>query len=428
MDPHRAHLIQQTLLYLQSSGILLSELILYALQQYHDPSHPILRDLVVHTTSIAAALYHQEATTNQLCSWAHQLACIRYGNAMHKLTLRENGWHFNAAQTHPDQLRDFRIEDMVVGMYRRAGELWGLFQAMMGFKPGDLPPVEAETVLDEDDLDAEYWGATTTELEEKKAKQAKFVNIKIAVILSILAQGRDPRCNALQSIVGIFCHACNAPEKLVKVLSKMGVSVSLKSVHRAIISLSHKSSESIEELGATLLASIGFDNFDQLLKALVATVDDPRARGMLHMASGTLLRLDHGVTLEDLRCSRLIWARSEFNTLSPDRCLFDPTATLEHLLFLHPETNAEGSLSRRGQFRSWMFQRTLVKHGPEFFEKYAAELSEPSPVDQIPVTTLYQVPLRAMDINLSTVSGNIEAIENMFRQAGIGDPSIPGQS
>lgn len=41
----------------------------------------------------------------------------------------------------------------------------------------------------------------------------------------------------------------------------------------------------------------------------------------------------------------------------------------------------------------------------------------------IPVTKMHQVPARAMDINQSTVKGNIEALEDLADQAGVGDPN-----
>ncbi|KAI0635613.1 hypothetical protein C8Q77DRAFT_1169779 [Trametes polyzona] len=430
MDPHRARVLQTTLEYLQHLDIPLSALVLYALQQYRDPAHPILVDLVRHTTSIAASLYYNEATKINLYPWILQTARIHYGDAAHSLSLRENGWHFNAGKTHPNQVRDFHIEDMIAGMYRAAPELWALFQNLFGFDPEELPPVEKEVLLDEDDADEDYWSSEpTSAIEADRARRARFINIKIAMILSVLAQGRDPHCNALQSIVGIFCRACNAPEKLMKVLLRMGVSISLESVRRATLSMSAKSSESIESVGRSLLVSFGFDNLDILIKTLVPTVDDPHARGMLHLTSATMFRLAHGVTLDDLRCSDLLWERSEYNIQSPHRIVFDPTATMERLLSLHPEpmmpeqsSDSAPALSRRGQFRSWVFQRTLVDHGPSFFRKYADQLPDPQPVEQIPITKLEQVPLRAMDINLSTVAGNIKAIYEILRQAGLGDP------
>lgn len=204
--------------------------------------------------------------------------------------------------------------------------------------------------------------------------------------------------------MGVFLHACSTPDKVVKVLSRIGITVSLTTIRRAIKSLSTQSYLDIEKLGRTLLTSYAYDNFDVLLQTLIATVDGRDSeRGLLHLTSGTLLRLEHGVTLQDLKCSSLLWNRSELNLHATNPIPFDPQATMEHLCRLHlePEINEPGLLRRQGQYRSWMFLQTLIKYGPNIFARYAQHLPHPQPVEVIPPTKLHQVPLRAMDINLT---------------------------
>ncbi|KAI1791086.1 hypothetical protein LXA43DRAFT_889951, partial [Ganoderma leucocontextum] len=253
---------------------------------------------------------------------------------------------------------------------------------------------------------------------------------KAVVVNCIFMHALDQHCNALQSTVGIFLHSCNAPEKLVKVLSRMGLSISLTSIHRSIESLSKQSHVDIQKLGRTLLTSHAFDNFDARIDTLISTLDKPN-EGLIHLTSGTLLRLQHA-SLADLRCSQLLWERSERNIHASDPRPFDPKATMLKLYSLHPEpqfpslppssSTTGAGLSRRGRFRAWHFVQTLLKHGPECLKSLLGVLSNPEPVESIPLSKLYQTPLRAMDINQSTVSGNIEAILNMFEQAGLGNP------
>lgn len=176
MDPLRASALQRVLVQIQSTGFSLSDLVVYALQQYNDPSHPILRDLIANTPSIAASLYYHRETTGLFTGWVHGLFRMRYSDAVKELADRDNGWHFNAARTSPNQLRDFRLEDMARGMYQKAPELWELIQSLLGYKPGDLPPVGAETILDEEDADAEYW-AGTERADDNLTKRARFANI-----------------------------------------------------------------------------------------------------------------------------------------------------------------------------------------------------------------------------------------------------------
>lgn len=231
--------------------------------------------------------------------------------------------------------------------------------------------------------------------------------------------GQNRQCNALQSIIGIFLHACNTPEKVIKVFARMGISISLTSIHRAIKSISEEACYYIRVLGQSLLAAYGFDNFELLLKAGIPTVDKP-GEGLLHLISGTLLRLHPNVKLDDLRCSQLLWERSELNPLASDPRPFDPFKTIEYLYTLHSERDRpEGALSRRGCYRKWAFMSTLCEYGPEALRGYAHQLASPDTVEAIPLSKLEYTPLRTMDLNQSTVSGNIEAIQNMFTQAGL---------
>ncbi|KAM5542861.1 hypothetical protein V8D89_003245 [Ganoderma adspersum] len=273
--------------------------------------------------------------------------CARYSNAVQALSKAEHGWHFGAMHTAPEQIRDFQIESMASTMETTSPELWTLIRALLG--------------------------------------------TKTVVILSILLQSRDPRCNALQSVVGVFLHSCNAPEKVVKVLSRMGVSISLSSIHRAVRSLSLQSSEDIQLLGRSLLNSYAFDNFDILLKVLIHTVDAANG-GLVHLTSGALLHLNH-TTREALRCSDFVWNRSELNAHARDPKPFSAHATMQ-----------------------------------PYFARYKLHLVEPEPIERIPLKKTEYLPLHAMDINQSTVAGNIEALCAMFKQAGIGDPGTGASS
>ncbi|KAI0743680.1 hypothetical protein C8Q80DRAFT_1107242, partial [Daedaleopsis nitida] len=245
--------------------------------------------------------------------------CTHYVKEIQLLTHQENGWHFDATHTHPDQIRDFQLEDMVTKMFEVAPEV---------------------------------------------------CDLKTTIILCMAMHSRDTCCNALQSVMGVFLHACNTPDKVVKVLACLGISISLSTIRYAIKSLSKRSYLNIKRLGRTLLTSYAFDNFDVLLKTLIATVDGCDNRGLLHTTSGTLLRLEHSVTLEDLKRSQFLWNRSKLNLKATDPKPFDPL-----------------------------------------------------PVEAIPVTKLNQVSLRATDISQSTVAGNIDTIQNMYSQAGVGKPT-----
>lgn len=236
-------------------------------------------------------------------------------------------------------------------------------------------------------------------------------------------QSRYMKCNALQGSMGMFLHSCNTPEKLIKVLARTGLSISLSSIHNALHSMSRKSQLQMQELGRTLLASYAHDNFDVKFNHGAPSLDK-HTDDLIHLTSGTLLALDHGVKLEDLRCSSVIWDRDSHNPNATNLVPFDAKDTFEFLFSLHPEEPTASLLSRRGRFRVWKFIATLIDHGPIYFSNFHARLASPETIEEIPVTKLKQTPFRAMNINQSTVSGNIDAISEMLAQAGLGEQDV----
>ncbi|KAF8334504.1 hypothetical protein F5887DRAFT_892649, partial [Amanita rubescens] len=140
---------------------------------------------------------------------------------------------------------------------------------------------------------------------------------KKAVITSILMQNTNQKANNLQSLVGSFLHSCCTPERVVNALAQMGISISMTSVLTAIKSLSNEASRSLRELGQTLLASYAYDNFDVNLKTSMPVVENP-FETLKHLTSGLLIRLEHGVTREDLKCSAELWAKSHLNPNNRD--------------------------------------------------------------------------------------------------------------
>lgn len=79
-------------------------------------------------------------------------------------------------------------------------------------------------------------------------------------------QNTNQRCNALQSVVGMYMHSCNAPEASIELLAHMGCSVSTTTINSTVTSLSKKSAVTIQNLGMTLLTSLLYDNLDADIK------------------------------------------------------------------------------------------------------------------------------------------------------------------
>ncbi|KIK73800.1 hypothetical protein PAXRUDRAFT_177462, partial [Paxillus rubicundulus Ve08.2h10] len=92
------------------------------------------------------------------------------------------------------------------------------------------------------------------------------------------------------------------------------------------------------------------------------------------------------------------------------------------LVNLHPQPE-NSTLSRHDQFNTWMFLRDLCMHRPEYFHQFQSLIQDPCPVDLIPLVKTPIFAARAMDMNNSTVSGNIQAVIDLLAQGGIYDPS-----
>lgn len=202
-------------------------------------------------------------------------------------------------------------------------------------------------------------------------------------------------------------------------LAQMGVSAGPVTIQRAVDSLSKQSTQRIRDLGQTLLAAYAYDNFDVEIKTGQPTVEKPMDT-LYHLTSGTLLPLHHGVTRNDLRCSKFLWEQSRLNDCASAQ-LQIPEYTYRHLLKLHPETKDTLHMFRRDRFNAWQFRHDLCTYGPEYFRQFRTTtiLREPETVERIPLVKTDQVPAQAMNISNSTVSGNIGSIENLLHQGGV---------
>lgn len=244
--------------------------------------------------------------------------------------------------------------------------------------------------------------------------------------MSVLMLSQNQKCNLFASILGIFCHANNTPEKVIEVLSRLGMSISIHAINDAITSLSQKCTVNLRELGQTLTAAYAYDNLDIDLKTSVPTVEKSTDH-LKHLTTGLIFPLPPSVTPDDLRCSRQLWESSPLNDTLPDnRPNLAPRPDFNYLLKIHPEysTISNEGLSGRDCWNRFKFLSDLVHHGPPHFRQFRSLLKSvlPKPVDPIPVSKTPIFPVRAMDVANSSVGGNIEAIANLLAQGGVGDP------
>lgn len=246
------------------------------------------------------------------------------------------------------------------------------------------------------------------------------------MVVSILMLTVNQKCNAFASIMGIFCHANNTPEKVIEALSRIGVCISIHAIHDAIKSLSAEASEAVREIGQTLTAAYGYDNFDVELKSAVPTAEKGSESALHHLTSGIIFQLPKGTRKEDLRCSKELWERSPRNDEAlDDRPNLAPAPVWQNLFTIQPEyhTVDPAGLTSRDRWVAWKYLSDLLENGPEWFQLFRSHLQAPEVIEQVPLEKTRIVPVRAMHINNSTVSGNMEAISNLLAQGGVGDPN-----
>ncbi|KAF7309132.1 hypothetical protein MKEN_01115300 [Mycena kentingensis (nom. inval.)] len=186
-------------------------------------------------------------------------------------------------------------------------------------------------------------------------------------------------------------------------------------------------------LGRTLTAAYAFDNFDVKFPTSEPTVENPGA--FVSATSATALPL-FGVTSANrcaLQCADELWRKDPRNP-DPHANPLVNGSDAELLAEFHmADTDgrpASGeSLSPREKRFSWYALEILLRYGapasPEFKELLVEIAGGPVPVRLIPLHETKQAVFSAMPIKQSTADGNLQVLENLFRQSGIGEPESP---
>ncbi|KAG1859548.1 hypothetical protein DFJ58DRAFT_726268 [Suillus subalutaceus] len=104
----------------------------------------------------------------------------------------------------------------------------------------------------------------------------------------------------------------------------------------------------------------------------------------------------------------------------------DPASESIDILQLHKDDTynkkIDGSkCSAHLEAFTWHIRRILVEDSG-LFDHYRERLGSPDVVLQIPLQKTNQIPCQVMKIKQSTTDGNMEVMENLLKQGGIGDP------
>ncbi|KAF8415907.1 hypothetical protein L210DRAFT_962448 [Boletus edulis BED1] len=355
----------------------------------------------------------------------HSTLTQEYVAEVTHVATEESGWHFGVHHSTLKQFEEFSLEDMAHNLEVQAPKLWGLLGKLLGGCKDMEDEHTMETVDGLDNVDADmvaddntYWdeveeidlegfingltadeGSPLTAIDKQKKQHAAMLLIQRIVIFGIMMNSTNQKANALSSVLGFFFQSMHIPQKVIETLSRIGISISNESITAATRSLSIESKNNLQSLGQCLLTSYAYDNFDVDLKVQVSVLEKSTT-SLKHLMSGLLFPLAHGVTINDLKCSSELWKKSAINPHAEKNDL-PPRRTWQDLLKLHQEpllstSSSTPNLSCCDRFNSWVFLTDLCTHGPVYFP---------------------------MDINNSTVSGNIQAIVKLLVQGGVCDPT-----
>ncbi|KAM6491737.1 hypothetical protein JOM56_012777 [Amanita muscaria] len=416
---------------LQEENVSILELVNVLLTEKRFKNHAVLIDLLRNAgTVVTSILGHRQLSDevrDQICAVIERI----YAQEIEDLVQVSAGWHFSAQQAALRDIEDFAWESIAHGFTSLAPRLWSLLDALLLAQKRksslildrnamvvDGPDDDEllENGLDQDEAILEGNGSSPLQSTSSASRKEKLLNIRKAVIISIMMHSTNRKANRFQSILGIFLHSVGTPQKVISALSRMGVCIGQTTIYDAVNSLSDNAADGIRELGQTLLAAYAYDNFDVDLKQSVPVIEKSN-QTLKHLTSGLLFPLQHGKTKEDLACSDYLWQRSKLNPRNSQTVTGMKTYCDLPLLFYGPG-NAPPS---HASFNTWIFLRDLIEQ-VEGFDYLQGQFEIPELLEAIPVKKTDIIPAYAMDVNNSTVNGNIQAIEQLMAQGGVGSP------
>ncbi|KAG6904271.1 hypothetical protein DXG01_011280 [Tephrocybe rancida] len=318
------------------------------------------------------ALLAHPSTHRKTSEWARATTMKTYTSEVALLSCQDRGLHYMAGGISEEKLRSFDINDISQTMSAHAPCMWDLIDNLLVADPElkmrrekwrgqklqrkraakagkdststvaneEIGPEERSwDFLDQNVPIVDQEDDTPEDIvDQDEQREMSLKTIKKIVCMSVLLQSTNMRCNALQTIVGVFLQSCNTPETVREFLAHAGLSVSASSINNAISSLSKESENQIRKTGQTLMAAYAYDNLDIDLKHSVPTLEKGQET-LVHLTTGTMLPL-HDVPPDALNCSDEMWEKSEFNPDAPRV----PPVTMKQLTELYPEVTHPSGL------------------------------------------------------------------------------------
>jgi hypothetical protein len=222
--------------------------------------------------------------------------------------------------------------------------------------------------------------------------------------------------------MGFFMKSTCVPEKVVEVLAHAGLSISLSSIHNAVMSVSKEISSKIRSEVHTLWAAFAYNNFNITFKTSQPTLENWSS--FVSTTSATVVPL-FGIDESNaiaLKCSAELWASDHRNPLLSVTPLMNK---MRAMMDLHKKDTYSHQINPTKPSPwtaafAWHVWAILINQHQKF-KHFLMDLGELETIKRIPIHTTHQIPCRAMDIKQSTTDGNVKVLEDLFWQGGIGD-------
>ena len=136
-------------------------------QHYHD--HPVVEDLLLHSTEILDAFLAHPIKNQNFMQHCAKLISSSYLKEIHHVASEDRGWHFGASTATTKQLEDFNLNVMAHDIEVHAPGIWtfvGLLlesnekqDAGSSSNLGKEKDIDGDVVMDEQSTDVEedYW-------------------------------------------------------------------------------------------------------------------------------------------------------------------------------------------------------------------------------------------------------------------------------
>src|SRR5258708_4932214 len=132
------------------------------------------------------------------------------------------------------------------------------------------------------------------------------------MILSIMTNSINPRCNAFQAVQGFFLESANSREHVINILANGSWCISMTSIANNVKSIIKEQYNTIKNLGRDCLCALAYDKPDFDFKVKEPTLENPGS--FTSITTGTFIPLGHGTMLDDLCYSKELWEKSTLNT------------------------------------------------------------------------------------------------------------------